>query len=101
MGVDEYTHKRANLKTFYENSVNVSKEDEDTVNNVLLEAADISDDKAALRHKDAVSRLENLQPGVVTGEECKYVKTEVGRLMIANSVSEIDVFASELSLIHI
>ncbi|MBO2889745.1 MULTISPECIES: DEAD/DEAH box helicase [Pseudomonas] len=95
LGVDEYTHKRANLKTFYENSVNVSQEDEDTVTNVLLQAADISDDKAALRHKDAVSRLENLQPGVVTGEECKYVKTEVGRLMIANSVSEIDVFASE------
>ncbi|MEW5070331.1 DEAD/DEAH box helicase [Pseudomonas aeruginosa] len=95
LGMDGYTNKKSNLQTFYEKAVNVSKVDQDSVSNVLLEATTILEGEVADRHRDAVSRLENLQPGVVTGQECKYVKTEVGRLLIANSVSEIDVFTSE------
>ncbi|QPR33829.1 DEAD/DEAH box helicase family protein [Delftia acidovorans] len=95
LGVDGFTNKKSNLLTFYEKTVNISKVEQDSVGNVLLEATTIVDGVMADRYRDAVARLENLQPGVVTGQECKYVKTEVGRLLIANSVSEIDVFTSE------
>jgi hypothetical protein len=98
LGVDGFTNKRSNLLTFYEKAVNVSKVDQDSVSNVLLEATTIVDGEVAGRYRDAVARLENLQPGVVTGQECKYVNTEVGRLLIANSVSEIDVFTSEYEI---
>lgn len=98
IGVDNFTNKKSNLQTFYQKSVNVSKVDQDSVSNVLLESTTIVDGKVAERHRDAVERLENLHPGVVTGRECKYVKTELGRLLIANSVSEIDVFQVEESI---
>lgn len=95
LGVDGFTNKKSNLQTFYEKNVNVSKVDEDSVSNVLLQETAILDGPMADRHRDAVARLENLQPGIVTGQECEYVKTQVGQLLIANSVSEIDVFATE------
>lgn len=94
LGVDGFTNNKSNLYTFYEKAVNVSKTDQDSVNNVLLESANI-DGVVADRHRDAVARLENLHPGIVIGQDCKYVKTEIGRLLIANSVSEIDVFEVE------
>jgi len=39
-----------------------------------------------------------MQPGLVEGRDCKHVKTDVGKLLIANSVSEIDVFKSERNI---
>lgn len=95
LGVDGYTSRRANLESFYKKAVNVSNVDRDVVSNVLLEATKIVDGVVFDRYEDAVERLENLQPGVVQGRNCKYVTTEVGRLLIANSVSEIDVFNKE------
>lgn len=95
LGVDGYTSRRANLENFYRKAVNVSNVDRDVVSNVLLEATKIVDGVVFDRYEDAVERLENLQPGVVQGRNCKYVTTEVGRLLIANSVSEIDVFNKE------
>lgn len=95
LGVDNFTSKRANLQTFYKKAVHVTQVDHDSVSNVLLEATEIIDGKISERFGDAVERLENLHPGVVKGRDCKYVTTEVGRLLIANSVSEIDVFKEE------
>lgn len=95
LGVDGYTSKRADLDNFYRKAVNVSQVDKDTVSNVLLEATKIVEGKVSDRYDDAVERLENLQPGLVRDRECKYVSTEVGKLLIANSVSEIDVFEQE------
>lgn len=95
LGVDNFTSKRANLQTFYKKAVHVTQVDHDSVSNVLLEATEIIDGKISERFEDAVERLENLHPGVVKGRDCKYVTTEVGRLLIANSVSEIDVFKEE------
>lgn len=95
IGVDEFTGKRANLIDFYQKAVNVSRLDKDSVNNVLLEATKIVEGKISNRFEDAVERLENLQPGLVSGQKCKYVTTEVGKLLIANGVNEIDVFKTE------
>lgn len=98
LGVDGYTSKRADLKSFYKKVVNVSKVDKDIVSNVLLEATKIVEGKVSDRYEDAVERLENLHPGVVKDRECKYVTTDVGKLLIANSVSEIDVFEQEKAI---
>ncbi|ARS50231.1 RNA helicase [Ectopseudomonas mendocina] len=98
LGVDGYTSKRADLENFYKKAVNVSRVDKDAVSNVLLEATKIVEGKVSERYEDAVERLENLHPGVVRDRECKYVTTEVGKLLIANSVSEIDVFEQEKTI---
>lgn len=95
IGVDNFTNKRANLQKFYKKVAHVMQADQDSVSNVLLEATDINDERTSEKFKDAVERLENLHPGVVEGQECKYVTTEVGKLLIANSISEIDVFKEE------
>lgn len=98
IGVDGFTGKRANLTDFYRKTVNVSKSDKDSVNNVLLEATKIVEGDISKRFEDAVARLENLQPGLVSGRKCNYVTTEVGKLLIANGVNEIDVFKAESSI---
>lgn len=95
LGVDGYTSKRADLEAYYQKAVNVSKVDKDIVSNVLLEATNIVEGKVSELYDDAVARLENLHPGVVRDRECRYVQTAVGKLLIANSVSEIDVFSEE------
>lgn len=95
LGVDGYTSKRADLEAYYQKAVNVSKKDKDIVSNVLLEATNIVEGKVTELYDDAVSRLENLHHGLVHDRACKYVQTVVGKLLIANSVSEIDVFSEE------
>ncbi|TOH84649.1 hypothetical protein, partial [Vibrio parahaemolyticus] len=64
---------------------------------VLLEVVDIVDGNKK-EYKDAITRLENLENGVVNDYQYKYTKTEVGNLLIANSVSEIEVFDKELEI---
>lgn len=95
LGVEGYTSKRANLQSFYQKAVNVSKVDQDSVGNVMLEATTIVDGQISKLYNDAVQRLENLHPGLVGDRPCRYVTTEIGKLMIANSISEIDVFKHE------
>lgn len=95
LGVDGFTSRKANLHRFYKKTVHVSQTNRDSVGNVLLEATNIIDGAVSKRFEDAVERLENLHPGVVDGRNCKYVETRIGKLLIANSVSEIDVFKVE------
>ena len=98
LGVDGFTSKRANLEAFYNKSVNVTQVDKDSLGTVLLEATSLIDGKVSKLYEDAVQRLENLHPGLVGGQECQYVTTELGKLMIANSISEIDVFKEEVRI---
>lgn len=95
VGVDGFTTQKADLMGYYERVVNVSKGDKDDLSNVMLEATEIVDGVNLDRYEDVIERLENLQPGVVDDFECKYVKTEVGRLILANGIGEIDVFEVE------
>ncbi|TLX53326.1 RNA helicase [Stutzerimonas nosocomialis] len=95
LGVEGFTSKRANLQSFYKKAVHVAQVDQDSVGNVLLEATTIVDGQVSKLYDDAVQRLENLHPGLVSDRQCQYVTTEVGKLMIANSVSEVDVFKEE------
>ncbi|HHX0930187.1 TPA: DEAD/DEAH box helicase [Pseudomonas aeruginosa] len=95
VGMDGYTTKNADLFGYYERVVNVSKSDKDDPENILLEATDIVEGVNSDRYEDVIERLENLQPGIVDDFECKYIKTEVGRLILANGIGEIDVFSVE------
>ncbi|HHQ4929551.1 TPA: DEAD/DEAH box helicase [Aeromonas hydrophila] len=95
LGVERFTNKNANLQTFYKKAVHVAQVDQDSVGNVLLEATTIVDGQVSKLYDDAIQRLENLHPGLVSNQQCRYVSTKVGKLMIANSISEIDVFAEE------
>lgn len=98
LGIDGFTRKKSNFENYCKKSVHVAKVDRDIVSNVLLEAADVSERSAANRLGDAVDRLENMQPGLVKDGGRKYVSTELGRLLIANSVNEIDVFNEEMRI---
>jgi len=94
IGTDKYSAANANFKKFLDNRVNVRKELKDKPENVLLEAVDIIDGNKR-EYTDAITRLENLERGVVNDYQDQYTKTEVGNLLIANSVSEIKVFDKE------
>lgn len=93
IGMDGYTDNRFNLNKYYPETVNISKTDKDILTNVLLQETDTTNQKEKL--DNATERLENLQNGVVTEFECRYVETAVGKLLLANSVNEIDVFQNE------
>ncbi|WP_447826657.1 DEAD/DEAH box helicase family protein [Aeromonas hydrophila] len=95
LGVERFTNKNANLQTFYKKAVHVAQVDQDSVGNVLLEATTIVDGQVSKLYDDAIQRLENLHPGLVSTQQCRYVSTKIGKLMIANSISEIDVFKEE------
>lgn len=94
LGVEGYTRKGSALESYYQKTVNVAKDDDDSLENVLLEKTEIQEFNSG-RFEDAVERLENLQPGVVDDRICKYVKTDVGKLLLANGIAEIDVFSAE------
>lgn len=98
LGVEGFTSKRANLQSFYQKAVNVSQVDQDSVGNVMLEATTIVDGKISKLYNDAVERLANLHPGLLGDRPCQYVTTQLGKLMIANSISELDVFKHEESI---
>ncbi|MCE7626426.1 DEAD/DEAH box helicase [Vibrio fluvialis] len=97
IGTDKYSAAKTNFHKFLQNRVNVRKELKDNPENVLLEVVDIVDGNKK-EYKDAITRLENLENGVVNDYQYKYTKTEVGNLLIANSVSEIEVFDKELEI---
>ncbi|KPZ57962.1 DEAD/DEAH box helicase [Pseudoalteromonas sp. P1-25] len=97
IGTDKYSAANANFQKFLKNRVNVRKELKDKPENVLLEAVDIVDGNKK-EYTDAITRLENLEKGVVNDYQYQYTKTEVGNLLIANSVSEIEVFDKELEI---
>lgn len=98
LGVEGFTSKRANLQSFYQKAVNVSQVDQDSVGNVMLEATNIVEGKISKLYDNAVERLANLHPGLLGDRPCQYVTTELGKLMIANSISELDVFKHEESI---
>ncbi|PAK93813.1 RNA helicase [Stenotrophomonas rhizophila] len=98
LGIDGFTSRRAKLSEFFQNTVKATRVDRDSVKNVLLMNSEIVSDSAAARLREATDRLESLQPGSVPQGPSRRVQTKVGRLLIANSVNEIDVFSSEFKI---
>ncbi|MEP4888944.1 MAG: hypothetical protein ABJV04_02875 [Aliiglaciecola sp.] len=94
VGTDKYSPSNANYQAFLENRVNVSKESKDDPKNVLLDVVEI-DEGNQEEYTDAVTRLENLENGIVDDYKSRYVSTLIGKLLIANSVTEINIFDNE------
>jgi len=94
VAADGYMATKANIETFLKQRVYVLKEIKDEPKNVLLENT-IIDEKNKDSLDDAVSRLENMENGIIPDYESTYVSTEVGRLLISNNVNEIDIFSKE------
>lgn len=93
IGTDDYTNKRANLHNFLKKSSNVSRKIKDGPENILLESVSVDDSDD--EYIDTISRLENLEGGIIEDFEGSYCGTEVGQLLIASGVDEIHVFEKE------
>ena len=91
---DGYIRRTANLDTFLKSRVCVTKNIKDKPKNVLLEKVHINSDNQQ-KYDNALSRLENLERGIIEGYDDEYVSTSVGKLLIAGAISEIDVFSDE------
>lgn len=94
VGTDDYIRADARLRTFCEQVMSVSKQDKDVIENVLLEGTSINDKNEA-NYENAMTRLENLEPGITNKHNCDVVNTKVGLKLLENNVSEINAFESE------
>lgn len=97
VGTDEYSRADANLQTFCEKVMRVTRKEEDEIENVLLEGAKISEANKKDYDK-ALTRLENLQPGITDNYDCQHVATRVGLKLLESNISEIDVFKVEYKI---
>ncbi|WP_299267531.1 DEAD/DEAH box helicase [uncultured Psychrosphaera sp.] len=97
IGCDQYSPTNANFHTFLKNRVNVRKELKDKPENVLLKVVEI-DVENQKDYKEAITRLENLEKGIINDYQEQYTKTNVGKLLIANSVNEISIFEHEMKI---
>lgn len=97
--VGQYFRSDANIKSFLEKTAKVQIQNErDDVKNVLLSQCDLSDEKQQNVLREASEFLENYETGVVTDYDGRRAQTPVGKVCVANSVVEIDVFACEAKM---
>lgn len=94
VGTDEYSSKGANLSSFIENVMRVNKKDEDEIENVLLKGTEITEENLE-NYNIAMTRLENLEPGITNDYQCPTVTTKVGLKLLENNISEINIFKCE------
>jgi len=94
IATDEYVASNANFKTYIINRANVTKKIKDKPENVLLVETRINENNID-RYKDAIYRLENLENNLIDDYDYGYVKTTVGKLLVANSVNEINIQKNE------
>jgi hypothetical protein len=97
VGTNEYIRANANLHKFCENVMRVTKKEKDIIENVLLEGTEINEGNED-EYAKAVTRLENLESGIIEQDECPVVSTEVGLKLLENNITEIDVFKSERNI---
>jgi len=94
IGSIEYMRSGANLETFVEKVMRVTKKIEDKVENVLLENVELNDKNTDSYHQ-AMTRLENIESGIAEGIDCPRVTTLVGLKLLEGDMSEIDIFRGE------
>lgn len=100
IGTEKYGRAKANLHSFCEKVMRVTKKDEDEVENVLLEETKI-DDKNEADYVSALTRLENIENGITNGFDCQIATTAVGLKLLESNITEIDVFKSEQMIEHV
>jgi len=94
VGIDGYMSATTNFRTFFEKVMRVTKKETDKVENILLEGTTITDSNTDDYDK-AMARLENLESGILGEHSYPIATTDVGRKLLENNISEIDVFKYE------
>lgn len=94
IGTSDFLRKDTNLTAFAEKMMKITNKDKDKIENVLLKRAEINDDNRD-EYDRQLTKLENLEEGITGDEWRPTVSTEVGRKLLENSITEIDVFLHE------
>lgn len=94
--VGEYYKSNANVESYIKDSLRIDYKNKDEVENVLLEKTVISEDNPEL--KKSKEFIENFLPNTIDDYHERVVRTRIGKNLVQNNVSEIDVFIAESSL---
>jgi hypothetical protein len=97
VGTDEYSRVGSNFHSFCDKVMGVAKVDKDIIENVLLEGTKITE-KNQEKYDDVMIRLENIEVGITNTNDYPHVETKVGLKLLESNISEIDIFANELSI---
>jgi len=89
----QYMSANSNIEKFIKERVKVDKKIEDKLENVLLEATEITEENQGAVDK-ANEILENLEPGI-TGNDARYAMTNLGRFCYVNNITEFDILRYE------
>lgn len=100
IGTDKYSRANADFHSFCEKVMRVTKKDEDEIENVLLEGAEIND-KNEDDYDSAMTRLENIERGITENFDCPVATTKVGLKLLENNISEIKIFESERQIEYV
>lgn len=97
IGTEGYIRSDANLEKFIKKVMNVTAKQEDDVQNELLTYTEITDDNR-LDFEKIIEHMENLEKGIISDYNNKYVKTKIGYLLLAHNVQEINIFEKEVDI---
>lgn len=98
MVVGKYYRAKADVRKFIETSMYVEKKVTDDLKNVLLEKTKITEVNSN-QLQMANEFVENYERGIVPNYNLRTVKTSVGKICIANNITEIDIFSNESRII--
>lgn len=98
IGTDDFISGNANLQSFLKDCTHVPRSISDDVKNILLSEAKIDDDQKKKELQDARDRLFNIEPSMMPKGGNRAIELAVGRLMLANGITEIDPFKCEHSI---
>lgn len=93
----KFYSSNANIESFIEETMNVEKKIDDSMENVLMENTVITDEN---REKlvEAQEFVENYEPGIFEDYDLRRVNTDIGETCFANNISEFDIFEEEEEL---
>jgi hypothetical protein len=97
IGTDQYSGKKTNLNEFIKKVSKVDSKRYDQVNNVLLNETIINEYNEE-EYNRSIDNLENLERGIVTEYDGKYVETEIGKILYENNISELNIHECEHSI---
>ena len=93
----KYFAQNANCESFLRNVAKVEQNYKDAVDNVLLSEAKITADNEE-KLRQASEFIENYENGVVEDYQERYTSTAAGKACIMNGITEVDVFAHEVTI---
>lgn len=93
----KYFAQNANCESFLRNVAKVEQNYKDAVDNVLLSEAKITADNEE-KLRQASEFIENYENGVVEDYQERYTNTVAGKACIMNGITELDVFAYEVTI---